>query len=442
MIQLLRKILKKENLLTSGDDFKFNKGKPRLVKAQKTFLKKVNDAFFVESRKDPFTPLKEFTRYIAKQLMFITMIVDDGYDAYLLFESLNSKGLDLSVSDLLKNKLLSLCENKEKKETVFSYWEKMMQNLDSSRISNSVEFVRIYWCAFHTNTTKKNLYNEIKREINSSTASISFAGQLEEVSEYFSDITNENNMFPAVVSGAAGAQYFSEINRLKYTIAYPLIVYANKVDCPYIDKLAERILNYLFRVISIGGFSVKKASDKVFKALDLFKKGNASEKSVLGLFYDPLYDDLQFKEAFATKLFTDNNFARYVLKKIYMHQNIDETIPNKKAINLEHILPQEDSKWLGFDDLGAGIDNWKYNIGNLTLINENSNKSAYNKPFNEKVNLYRDLDDEGGTTFEMTSELHKEYMKSPYDWDVDRIKKRAAAFADIAVDVWPLPPIK
>ena len=77
-----------------------------------------------------------------KRLTFWTIKVESDTDAYLLFESLNSKGLDLSISDLLKNKMLMICGNdQQKKEAILARWEEMMGILEESRFS-PVEFFR------------------------------------------------------------------------------------------------------------------------------------------------------------------------------------------------------------------------------------------------------------------------------------------------------------
>ena len=63
-------------------------------------------------------------------LLFISIQLDDEDDAYLIFETLNTRGKDLRVSDLLKNYFTRLIKpkNKSQDETKTS-WQEIMGRL-------------------------------------------------------------------------------------------------------------------------------------------------------------------------------------------------------------------------------------------------------------------------------------------------------------------------
>ena len=434
------KIIESNELLYEDKDQKIVKNENRLIKARKIYFKKVINTFFTSDKVTPFEELFSFIKHVTQKAVFVIMRVDSGYDAYLLFESLNSKGLELSVTDLLKNKLLSLCPGgSDSKERVLSSWNRMIQHLEKSRFSSSVDFIRMHWCAFEENITKKSLYKKIKSKLEKDQNIVTFVNQMEASSEYFSEITDIKTFFPAQHYELTAGRWFSEINTLRYSICYPLFMYAHHVDCPFTESLAQRVLNYLFRIITIGEFAVGKADEKMNKAIELIKN-DADENAVLSIFTENNFSDSEFQKAFSHKQYKDANLARYILMKMHFNDVGEETIPNKAVINLEHVLPQEPSKW-NFDDSNVGLDNWIYNIGNMTLINEKENKRAYNKPFAEKVQLYRPKDETGGTSFKMTNQIFDDYEKNQIDWDSEYINKRANEFSEKAVIIWPLPDI-
>ena len=47
-------------------------------------------------------------RLVSKKLMFIQIVVEDELSAYTVFETLNSRGVGLTATDLLKNYLFSI----------------------------------------------------------------------------------------------------------------------------------------------------------------------------------------------------------------------------------------------------------------------------------------------------------------------------------------------
>lgn len=430
-------IVNAEGLLVAEESRQLIKNENRLIKAKKLLTEKLIKTFYSVNNPYALIELERFTKWIISKAIFVVMKVESGYDAYLLFESLNSKGLELSVSDLLKNKFLQLCD-KDAQDRILTNWNEMMANLTNSRFSNSVEFLRMYWCAFEEKITKKDLYRKVKKRLESAPNVETFVENFNEVSEYYADITHEKCLFPVAPCDVVGGAYFSEISALRYSICYPLFMYAHRAQCDYIEELSRCVLNYLFRVITIADYSVGKADDAMTQAIEKMKN-KSSKDEVLACFKEEMLTDELFKKYFKTKVYKNNNLAKYVLTKYHLHLFDKETIPNQEAIHLEHILPQQNKPW-NFDPGNVGIETWVYNIGNMTLINERSNRKAYNKLFSKKVELYRPKisGEDVGTSFSMTSDLYLEYKNKPYEWTTERIADRANKIAEAAVEIWPL----
>lgn len=408
----------------------------RLVKAKKILSQEIKSVFFKEPSFESLKRLMAFVEWILTSVFFVNMTVESGYDAYLLFESLNSKGLDLTVSDLLKNKFLQLTD-KSAHDRVLENWERMMGHLKTSRISNSVEFLRMYWCAFEEKTTNKALYKKIRTKVERTRDVEGYVGKFEKLSRYYAQITDKECVFPTGGCGFEGGKVFSEINTLGYSICYPLFMYAERKKVDYTDELAQAVLVYLFRVISIAEYSVGKADKVMAEALELLKK-NAKKEDVLSLLRSSTIGDDEFKDAFCSRIYSDTNLPRYILTKYHLAQNNNEVMANMSILNVEHILPQKNDNWK-FDHKGVGINRWVNHIGNMTLINEISNRKAYNKVFKEKVKEYRPLDAKGGTSFAMTNELFsKSKEKKMIDWTAEEITSRAEALAEEAVKIWKI----
>ena len=70
------------------------------------FIERVNELF--SNEKDGETITNFLNKEIAERLMFIQIVVEDELSAYTVFETLNSRGVGLTVTDLLKNYLFSI----------------------------------------------------------------------------------------------------------------------------------------------------------------------------------------------------------------------------------------------------------------------------------------------------------------------------------------------
>ncbi|MGB7601662.1 MAG: hypothetical protein WBM24_15230 [Candidatus Sulfotelmatobacter sp.] len=85
--------------------------------------------------------------------------------AYVMFETLNDRGLELSKADLIKNFLLS--KSKGRVHEVLNRWVAMQSSLEVGGEEEDlvVTFIRHYWSSVHGATRERELYENIKKDI-------------------------------------------------------------------------------------------------------------------------------------------------------------------------------------------------------------------------------------------------------------------------------------
>ncbi len=69
--------------------------------------------------------------FVTKNLTFITAQVESDEHAYVVFETLNDRGLDLSIADLLKNHLFSLAARRGELTQVTALWGNLVTTLEN-----------------------------------------------------------------------------------------------------------------------------------------------------------------------------------------------------------------------------------------------------------------------------------------------------------------------
>lgn len=424
------------------------KSDSRLIKAKKVLSKKLYETFLYE--RTDVSDLYQFLIYLAKKLQFIRIVVEDDYDAYLLFESLNSKGLDLSTADLVKNKLLSICKNDEaKRERTLSSWESIVERLSGSRFSTPVDFLRFYWLAFENEKpTKRDLYRVVKKRLQDPSFDVDqFMDRLSESVENFLYLTDIHRIWPSnTIKNGTKDQYIAELNTLRFAIHLPTFLYAMKSrDDSFLNVLSQRSLSFLVRLLTVGGYAVSIADGVFTKALETLRQEGptASDAEVLACFdvEEEKVGDLSFQKNFSNFISHDNQICRYLLARIHAHSVGNEQIPKNDEIHLEHVLPQDSSIWesAGFDGLGKPLDELKYSIGNMTLLNKSLNTAISNRMFSEKVDSYRKKTaaDQSGTTFPMTYEIYDTFSGKGNVWTREVIENRAATWSSMVAAIWP-----
>lgn len=427
-----------DSVLVEDSDLKIKPNESRVIKTKKILYKLIWDEF--KNNPEALNELYKTLIHFVKRLKFIRIVVTNDYDAFLLFESLNSKGMDLSIADLVKNKLLMYGgKDNEIITKLLDNWDSMISLLDKSRIS-SVDYLRIYWMTFPgAGITKKELYKHIKTHLQENDPLV-FVESLNRKAELFYEFTDKDLTWP---SGQHQSQPYlqkiSEINTLKYTLCLPVLLYASFHTKGILEELAQISLSYLFRWVTIGDFSVGKANETFNKVLKLLKDGETKKSIVFEPFKNDYHriNDEEFIKSFKSFRTKDNYVAKYILGKIHAHTQNNECIPDFNKIHLEHVLPQQTKLWMEGEEIfsptaGTVLDDWVYQLGNMTLLNSKLNQKIGNSVFSKKVEKYKD------SPFYMTGDIYKKFKNNKYQWSSEVIIKRADAWATLAVNIWPL----
>ena len=106
-------------------------------------------------------------------LSLILVGLDREDDAYLLFETLNARGKDLRVSDLVKNHLARLLKKNTKTlDVVKERWRSVVETIEGSGASIDVDnLIHHHWLSSHDYTSEKKLFKAIKKTVEKGNAS-------------------------------------------------------------------------------------------------------------------------------------------------------------------------------------------------------------------------------------------------------------------------------
>jgi len=398
-----------------------------------------NYNFFAESIKNSGIDLNKLYKGISK-LIIVDISLDRDHDnPQLIFESLNSTGLDLSQADLIRNFVLMKLEPKEQAELYREYWypmEKSFGNLTNSALFD--RFMRDYL------TVKTGRIPNIQ-EVYSSFKAYVFEHSELSVQQIVEDIYRYSQYFVKLAFQTEKDKEINEvltdINTLKVDVSYPFLLeiyddyerkILSKTEFIEILKLVEA---YVFRraVCGIPTNSLNKTFATLSKEID---KTNYVESVRAAFILKDSYKRFPTDEEFRRELMIKDvyNFRNrnYLLRKLENYNR--KEIIDIEAYTIEHIMPQNPNlspEWRR--ELGP---NWEevhktylHTLGNLTLTRYNSELS--DRPFKEK----RDM--EGGFA-DSPLRLNRELAKLE-TWNEEAILKRAELLANLALNVWEYP---
>lgn len=365
-------------------------------------------------------------------------------DPQLIFESLNSTGLDLTEADKVRNFILMSLNSRKQEEYYEKYWNKIEENTKYN-VSN---YLRDYLTFKEKKAPNKNkVYFAFKEFVIDNDEFSNLETLLQELlkfSKYYSIIISNHYENKNI------SEYLAYLNKLDVSVAYPFLLelFNMHIDEKIItaDKMTE-ILSIIesFIVRRIICEVPTNALNKIFMTLgrDIQKFDDYKENYVEILKYvlsqkrgsQRFPDDIEFGEKFKNKDIYNMNSKNklHFLERLENYRNREkvdiQNLLDNGDLSIEHIMPQTLSKtWKS--ELGDAYQNihdkYLHTIGNITLTAYNSELS--NKSFNEKKTI------EGG--FNQSRLFLNEFLKTIDSWNEARIQERAKKLNDRSLNIW------
>ena len=376
-----------------------------------------------------------------QKLMIVEIALDRSTDnPQLIFESLNSTGLELSQADLIRNFILMGLESERQKRIYNEFWFPMERRFGHAEYSSYFDrFMRDYLTIKLGRIPNiQDVHREFKFHSQSDdTKQIEdIVAEIYKYSEYFVNmvLNKEPNAFLK--------KMFESISDLKVDVAYPLLleVYSDYkvgvITQQEFVEILQMLESYVFRraICGIPTNSMNKTFATLYKEVD---KENYLESFKAALLVKDSYRRFPSNDEFMRELMTKNIYksrnTNYLLSKLENSRSSKESI-NLGQFSIEHILPQNlnlSEQWQS--DLG---ENWKeiqekylHTLGNLTLTGYNTELS--DRPFADK----RDM--KGG--FKDSRLFLNSQLDGLTKWTEGDINHRAEQLATIARDIWSIP---
>ncbi len=363
----------------------------------------------------------------------------DKDNPQLIFESLNSTGLDLSQADLIRNYILMGQEIKLQTELYEKYWYPMEQSYGNEYTASFDWFMRDY-LSVKTGTIPRidRVYDSFKTYASSSKAP-------DTITEVVQDIYKFSGFYVNMVlhkePDTELQKGFKNISKLKVDVCYPfLLPVYNDYETGTITKdefkqIISLVENYVFRraICGIPTNSMNKTFATIYKAIQKtdYLEGVKAAFQILDS-YKRFPTDTEFEKEIVVKEVYNFRNRNYMLSKLENYKR--KEFVNVDDYTIEHIIPQnpelsnEWQKMLG-EDWKEVQSKYLHSLGNLTLTGYNSELS--DKPFSQKKTM------EGG--FNDSPIRLNDFLRKVEIWNAENIEARAKELAEKARQIWFAP---
>jgi hypothetical protein len=383
---------------------------------------------FSESHK--VAHLNAWLEFIENTAQIIMLSVPDDLDAFVMFETLNDRGLKTSQADLMKNYLFSAVDNRISEAQ--QKWASMTGAIESLTIEDStLVYLRHLLSSLYGLTRAREVFERIKEKVAGKTQSLAFLDTLADyANDYLAILNPDHSKWNGYHFNIRS--HIRTMNTFGVEVIRPLLLAVARHFTPKETEKAFRLfVCWTARFLIAGGArggTIEEAYAS--RAFEVTQGKVTTAKQLADAMVDIVPTDAQFEAAFGTARVSKNNLARYYLRALELKKKGSpqpELIPNEDVvINLEHVLPENPGKgWAHIDPDVAGAVYRR--LGNMVLLQAAKNSSIGNKSFPEKRAVLK------SSAYLLTAEVGRES-----DWGVKEINERQKRMAALAVETWPI----
>jgi hypothetical protein len=366
------------------------------------------------------------------QLIQIQLSSED--DAYIIFETLNTRGKDLRVADLVKNHLTRLIKPKNKGvDSAKDKWEKILAHFEEASTDVDVNrFLHHSWLSRKPYVPEKKLFKEIRKTVKRETASV-----------FLDSLASDARMYRMIVDPASHKwpkderpcqRSLKAMNLFRVVQPVPMLLSVvrayddDRLSLRQVAKLLRRMENFHFQFSAVTAQRTGGGTGQMFAlaARDLqaaTTKNQAGQalKRFEGKLRERLPSYAEFEAGFERIWHTEasskqRGLVRYLLGRIREHEEEDSTT-NYDDMTIEHLSSQSPADGSATPVTKTGA------IGNLILVTKELNDKLKNKPFDKKIQILK------AAHYPLDA-----WVKSASKWEDGEIVARTKALAKLSHD--------
>lgn len=299
-------------------------------------------------------PLVELHEYLLTSANIIRVSVPSESRAFVIFETLNDRGLNLSTADLLKGHLFGTAGARVE-ECKYS-WAQAMAPFSGDDRTSTDQFLRHYWSSREGVSRVKALFSQMRDSVGTSEQAVALAAELGQAAPLWASMFERDAAYWEGYSDSA-KESLEVLGALKVEQCRPLLLAVmQKFPRAEIEKVLTLLISWSIRWFVVGGSGAGVTERLYAEAAKAVTSENVDTASgISARFVDRVPSDQEFENQFAVMSVRRGWLARYYLHQLEKFRRGEfqpEFVTNSDAteVNLEHVLARnaDPSDWPAF----------------------------------------------------------------------------------------------
>ncbi|MDB5308135.1 MAG: hypothetical protein JWO38_2337 [Gemmataceae bacterium] len=372
--------------------------------------------------------LFRLSSFIETRVIIVCLDVSSQIDAYVLFETLNTRGMDLSALDLVKNYIFSQLPNSSDVSSQ-QKWANIVNNIEDK---DADDFLKVFWTSRYGIVSKAMLFEKLRGEYKREVGAARLLDELVDASEKFSALDDPehelwkpfgwqcrqrigdlkllgNRQLRPLILGGISNFSSNEFTELVWLLIVVVIRYqiAGRGRTGFVEKEFARLAQ------SVYNGSVRTAAD--------------AHRHLLTM----LPDDVSFHISFSKLAESKAAKVQYLLLELEAtFRSLARNFTREDYLTLRTLSSSVSPDYIFPHRTGLeGIDQYTTQIGNRILIEDDLIRLPPGKTFQSMPN----------TVLKRSSMELTRIISERGNWNINEIQTRGSELASLAVRTWIFP---
>lgn len=421
--------LKFEALFKLDNEQLENEAKLHIKQNSKVLYDKVKTTFDHDAQS-----LKEFIKFLVQRCFIVAVTTPSQNTAFRVFSVMNSRGLDLQPTDIIKADVIGALSAETDREIYSKKWEDLEESIGREDFNNLFSHIRMI---FSKEKAKRNLLEEFKGYVLSIiTDPKVFVDQILDPYVDAYDIVKTSS-YTATANAEKINNHLKWLNRIDNSDWVPSaiqFVIQYKSDSEYMLWFFER-LERLAAYMHICGLNINERIERYKLVLLALEQEHslAAPVSTVELSND---EKIQMLNVLQSDIYSLTARRRnHIILRLDSFLSDGAATYDSSILTIEHVLPQtvhEGSEWSSLwpdEDVRKA---WTHKLANLVPLNKRRNSKAQNYDFDKKKTAYF-AGTKAVSSYVLTTQVLNERQ-----WTPDVILKRQDALLNVFKENWGL----
>lgn len=339
---------------------------------------------------DNMSSLEGFVGFLLQRCFLVAVSTPSQQSAFRVFSVMNSRGLDLQPTDIIKADIIGAIESSEEQELYNEKWEDMEVELGRAGFNDLFAYVRMVYAR---EKAKKALLEEFRQHVLSRVSSPK--ALVDDVLEPYAEALSilRSSSYQAEVDAQKINTYLRWLNRIDNSDWVPaamLFLSQQKNRPDYVLWFMEK-LERLAACLHLTAKNVNERIERYSTVIsELMGDHNADNPVQAVLLTEGEKQEMR-------KVLNGDIYTLTARRRNYLILRLDSFLSDGAAtydaslLTIEHVLPQTvdaESQWEKDWPDAHLRDAWVHRLANLVPLNKRRNSQAQNYDFDRKKDAY------------------------------------------------------